>query len=97
MGRAFFVTSRNGPGFLGMKTFITLKTLSVLASVLASVFLAALVALVLSSASFEFITSALFAAGFVAIVLSDYGRAARPVAADTAVPARPAERLGLAA
>lgn len=75
-----------------MKTFITMKSLPILASAP----VAALVALVLSSASFELTTSALFAAGFVAIALSDYGRAARPVSVETAVPARPTERLGLA-
>ena len=41
-----------------MKMFITLKTLPVLAALIS---VAALVALVLLSASFEFITSALFA------------------------------------
>jgi hypothetical protein len=76
-----------------MKTFITMKTLPALATTS----FAALVAVVLSSASFEFTTSALFAAGFVAIVLSDYARAVRPVSAETAVPARHTERLGLAA
>ena len=77
-----------------MKMFITLKTLPVLAALIS---VAALVALVLWSASFEFITSALFAAGFSAIALSDYARAVRPLAAKAAVPAQPAERLGLAA
>ena len=79
-----------------MKTFITMKTLPILASAPVAALVAALVALVLSSASFELTTSALFAAGFVAIALSDYGRAARPVSVETAVPARPTERLGLA-
>jgi hypothetical protein len=76
-----------------MKMFLTMKT----RPVLAALSVAALVALVLSSASFEFTTSALFAASFVAIVLRDYGRAARPVSVEIAVPARQSERLGLAA
>ena len=80
-----------------MKTFITMKTLPVLASV------AALVALVLASASFELVTSVLFAAGFVAIALTDYSSGARLRAAAPAGSAVPAgrsgrtERFGLAA
>lgn len=62
-------------------------------------FIAALVAFVVLPVSFAPALSALFAAGFVAIVLSDYSR--RPVLSGGGLPAAAAvsrsERFGLAA
>lgn len=63
-------------------------------------FLLALGAFLLSPLSFEISTSLLFATGFAAIALSDYGRRVRPLQLPpvaAVVTARRTERFGLAA
>jgi hypothetical protein len=73
-----------------------MKTLPILA------ILAAPGALLLAPLSFEIATSALFAAGFAAIVIFDYSRKVRPlsmpaVAATVPIGVARSERFGLAA
>jgi hypothetical protein len=63
-------------------------------------FIAALGAFVILPVSFEVAGSALFAAGFFSIALSDYSRRTRPLqlpAVAAVVSARRTERFGLAA
>ncbi len=90
MGRAFFVTLRAPRGFQDNHIVTVMKTILVLAST------GAFAALALASLSFETATSALFAAGFAVLVLSDYSGQGRALARQ-AVLARGQERLGLAA
>jgi hypothetical protein len=90
VGRAICVTFRALWGFQDEPIVTVMKTILVLATAVA------FAALALSSLSFESATSALFAAGFAALVLSDYSGQGR-VLARQAVLARGQERLGLAA
>lgn len=83
-------------GFHGINSFDTMKT----STVLTSASIAALVAFVLSSASFEAAVSLFATAGFAAIAIGDYSRKARSLTgrlSPAGVAADRTERLGLAA
>jgi hypothetical protein len=92
---AFFCNFEQRSGFSGHLTFITaMKTLPALA------FIVALAAFILFPLRFEIAGSILFAAGFAAIIVSDYTRTLRPLripAAPVGVAAERKERFGLAA